>query len=64
MESLTASDDLHARPLELARLPRNAVARVIFIEEAIEEGDAGMAFTVARDLELDLRSVISEYDAA
>jgi hypothetical protein len=46
------------------QLLRDAVARVVFIEEAIEEGDTGMAFTVARDLELDLRSVISEHHAA
>jgi hypothetical protein len=44
------------------QLLRNAVARVVFIEEAIEEGDAGMALAVACDLELDLRAAISEYE--
>jgi hypothetical protein len=54
----------HSQLLELMRVLRDAVARAVFIEEAIEEGDTGMAFTFARDLELDLRSVISEHDAA
>ena len=63
-ETLSPADNAHSQRPEVLQLLRDAVARVVFIEEAIEEGDTGMAFTVARDLELDLRSVISEYHAA
>jgi hypothetical protein len=45
-------------------LVQDAAARVIFIEEAPEDGDTRTAFVVARDLELDLRSLISEYEVA
>jgi hypothetical protein len=45
-------------------LLRDAAARVIVIEEALEDGDSGTAYTVATDLELDLRSVIAEYEVA
>ena len=54
----------HSEVLELVRVLRDAVTRAVFIEEAIEEGDAGMALAVARDLELDLRAAISEYEVA
>jgi hypothetical protein len=64
MKTLSATDDGKSQRLELGRLLRNAVARVVFIEDAIEEGDAGMALAVARDLELDLRAAISEYEVA
>lgn len=48
----------------IIRLLRDVAARVVFIEEALQDGDAGMAFTVARDLELDLRSAIADYEVA
>jgi hypothetical protein len=55
----------HSQLLELIRvLRRDAVARALFTEEAIEEGDAGMALAVARDLGFDVRAAISEYEAA
>jgi hypothetical protein len=37
----------HSHLLELMRVLRDAVARAVFIEEAIEEGNTGIAFTVA-----------------
>jgi len=45
-------------------LLRDTVARLILIEEAIEDGDTCRAFTVARELELDLRSVIANRESA
>jgi predicted nucleic acid-binding protein len=46
----------HSQILELMRVLRDAVARAVFIEEAIEEGDTAIAWSVARDLEIDLRA--------
>jgi hypothetical protein len=58
-ETLSAADSGHSQRPELVQLLRDAVARVVFIEDAIEEGDTGMAFSVARDIELDLRAAVS-----
>jgi hypothetical protein len=60
----SAIKDRNSQRVEPARLLRNAVARVVFIEEAIEEGDSGIVLAAARDLELDVRAAISEYEAA
>jgi len=43
----------------IVRILNDAAARVIVIEEALEDGDTSMAYTVARDLELDLRAAVS-----
>jgi hypothetical protein len=48
----------------IIRLLQDAAARVVYIEEALQDGDTGTAFTVARDLELDLRSAIADYEVA
>jgi hypothetical protein len=57
----TATADEGVWRLKVLELLRGAAARVVVIEECLEDGDTGMAFTVARDLELDLRAVIHEY---
>jgi hypothetical protein len=43
---------------------RDAVARVVVIEETIEDGNPSLAWTVARDLELDLRALAVRVDEA
>jgi hypothetical protein len=52
----------HSQLLELMRVLRDAVARAVFIEEAIEEGDTGIAWSVARDLEIDFRTAVAEWE--
>ena len=53
----------HSQLLKLMRvLRRNAVARAVFIEEAIEEGDTAIAWSVARDLEIDLRAAVADWE--
>jgi hypothetical protein len=42
---------------------QDAVARLVFIQEAISDAEPAMAYTVARDLELDLRRVMAEMEA-
>ena len=59
MQTLSAADNAHSQRPELVQQLRDAVARVVFIEEAIEEGDTGMAFPVARDLARDRRAAVS-----
>jgi hypothetical protein len=60
-ETLSPADNAHYQRPELLQLLRDAVARVVFIEEAIDEGDTGMAIT-ARDLEIDLRAAGAEWE--
>jgi hypothetical protein len=49
---------------QIIQLLEDATARIICIEQALEDGDTSMAYTLARDLEPDLRSAISVYGEA
>jgi hypothetical protein len=50
--------------VHLKWLLHDPVARLVSIEDALERGDTGTAFTLSRDLEPDLRAAISEHGAA
>jgi hypothetical protein len=52
----------HSQLFELMPVLRDAPARAVFIEEAIEEGDTGIAWSVPCDLEIDLRTAVAEWD--
>ena len=52
----------HFQLLELMHVLRDPIARVFFLEEAIEKGASGIAWSVARDLKIDLRAAVAEWE--
>jgi hypothetical protein len=43
---------------------RDATARLVTIQEALEDGDTSSAMVLAQDLELDLAAVVSRTEEA
>ena len=49
--------------MTLFELLRDASARIVRAQEALEDGEQALAWEILRDLELDVERVLGEYES-